>query len=272
MNDIIYKNIFEDWTFQQRSFKMEFDASTSEFTISDVRYVIRNKLNIKKPYDFSGKRPIGYLSCRFSGCSEIKLSDRTLRPDTEHYFLCPANTEYTQHYLEEELVVVHINFTKDPPVGAELIYNTSPEVKEEFIQLYRCWSEKQLGYLIKSKYILYHIFYLLTISGHQQKNTKIKNSIEWLYRNYLRHDFSISEMIGKSYMSEAYFRRIFRELYGCGIVEFVNRLRIEYAKTLIESCNYSIHEVALMTGFTDEKYFSQVFRKIVGCVPSKFNR
>ena len=48
-------------------------------------------------------------------------------------------------------------------------------------------------------------------------------------------------------------------LIGQDIVEFVNRLRVNYAKSLIESRSHSITEIAAMAGFRDEKYFSQVF-------------
>ena len=53
-------------------------------------------------------------------------------------------------------------------------------------------------------------------------------------------------------------------------VEFVKKLRIEQAKSLLESRRYTVGQIAQMTGFSDEKYFSLVFRKTVGCPPSRY--
>ena len=248
---------------------MKFDGSQSEFTIVDVLRITRDN---DPPMGYSGKRPIGYLSCRLSGWSELEFPEQMLRLDTEHCLLCPAFTEYTHHYYKEELITIHLDFTKNPPKEVELIYNNTHHLKEEFLQLHKCFSEKQPGYQYKCKSIVYNIFYLLHISDVQQINSKIQNSIDYLYQNYLRRDFSIHEMIAQSYLSEAYFRRIFRQLYGCSIVEFVKCLRIEYAKSLIESRRYTIQEISSMVGFADEKYFSQVFRKTTGCIPTKYNR
>lgn len=248
---------------------MIFDGSLSEFTITDVLKIKRTGVNQAGQ---SGRRPIGYLSCRLSGFSEIKLADTTLHLDTEHYFLCPPYAEYTHHYGDEELIAVHLNFTKNPPKEVELIYNTSPEVKNLFLQLYTVWKEKQPGYMLKCKSIVYNVLYLFQLSNYKEVNSKIKNSMDYLYKNYLNRDFNIDKMIKQSFLSNAYFRRFFRQIYGCSIVEFVNRLRIEHAKSLIESRHYSIQQIALMTGFSDVKYFSQVFRKFSGYTPSKYNR
>jgi YesN/AraC family two-component response regulator len=248
---------------------MIFDGSLSEFTILDVLRIVRSKDN---QVGKNNKRPIGYLSCRLSGWSEIELAEKTLRPDTEHYVLCPPYTQYTHYYGKEEVIAVHLEYTKNPPKEIELIYNTSPEIKTMFLRLHSVWTEKQPGYMLKCKSIVYDILYSFQNSEYKEMNSKIKNSMDYLYENYLSCDFSIEEMIKKSYISEAYFRRFFRKIYGCNVVELVNHMRIEHAKSLIESHRYSIRQIASMTGFSDEKYFSQVFRKFSGYAPSKYNR
>ena len=164
-----------------------------------------------------------------------------------------------------------MEFSQNPPKEIELIYYPSPEVREAFIKLYKHWSMKQPGYISKCKSIVYNIFYLLYSASFQDEDLKIKASMDYLYKNYLNCDFDIPSMISRSYISQAYFRRIFRKIYGCTIVEFVTGLRIEHAKSLIQSKQYSIKEVAAMSGFRDEKYFSQIFRKTCGCVPVKYN-
>ena len=248
---------------------MIFSGGTSEFTVIDV---LRIKRTGEIPSGKSGKKPVGYLSCRLSGFSEIELPDKTLRLDTEHYLLCPPYAEYTHHYHEEEVIAVHLSFAKNPPLEMELIHNTSPEVKNLFSELHTLWTEKQTGYLCRCKSILYNILYQFETSECRALSSRIDPSMEYFYANYKSADFDLKEMISKSFMSEAYFRRFFRKLYGCSIVEFLNRLRVEQAKALIKSRRYTIAQIAEMSGFSDEKYFSQVFRKQVGCSPTKYGK
>ena len=248
---------------------MIFDGSFSEFNIVDV---LRIKRSGENESGQSGKRPIGYLSCRLSGFSAIEFADKTLHLDADHYLLCPPYAEYTHHYHEEEVIAVHLDFTKNPPLETELIYNTSPEIKKLFLELHTLWTEKQPGYLCKCKSVVYNILYLFQTFDCSQINSRIRPSMDYLYTTYLNCDFSIKEMISRSFMSEAYFRRFFRKLYGCSIVEFVNRLRVEQAKSLIESRRYTVGQIASMTGFSDEKYLSQVFRNTVGCAPKKYGK
>lgn len=247
---------------------MLFDMKDTEFSIVDVlkleRYENKNASTV------CNGRPISILSCRFSGSTEINVDGKILKPAVNQYFLCPAYTKYTQVYHTEELIAIHLEFSKNPPQKPEVIPCMLPEVRESFSKLYAYWSQKKPGYLYKCKSIVYNILYLLCKANQNDANIKIKKSMDYLYTNFRQTDFSIEKMIGLSYLSQAYFRRIFFKQYGCSIVDFVNRLRIEYAKSLLESKELRIKEIASMAGFKDEKYFSQVFKKLTGYTPTEY--
>lgn len=246
---------------------MDFDINELDFMIVDVMKYVRTEKQI--PVACNG-RPFAALSCRLLGDSEIHVDGQLLKPDVEHYLLCPANTKYTQLYHDEELISVHLVFTKGGPPKATLVRCANPDIKASFIKLYTCWCQKKAGYVCKCKSIIYNIFYKLYASNQDITGDKIQDSMDYLHTNYRNQDFSIQEMIRRSCLSQAYFRRIFKQQYGCTVVEFINRLRIDYAKSLIESDEHSIKEIAFMVGFEDEKYFSQVFKKVTGIQPSKY--
>ena len=246
---------------------LDFDINELDFMIVDVMKYVRTKK--QTPVVCNG-RPFAALSCRLFGDSEIQVDDQVLRPDVEHYLLCPANTRYTQIYHDEELIAVHLVFTKGGPEKATLIHCTNPDVKDTFMKLYTCWTQKKAGYVCKCKSIIYHLFYKFYVSNLDKSGDKIQDSMDYLHANYRSRSFCIQEMVRRSCLSQAYFRRIFKQQYGCTVVEFINRLRVDYAKSLIESDGYSIKEIAFMAGFDDEKYFSQVFKKLTGIQPSKY--
>ena len=93
----------------------------------------------------------------------------------------------------------------------------------------------------------------------------------YIEKNYLRNDFSLSDAAAKSFMSETYFRKLFKQEFGTSPKHYVISRRIEYAKALIITGYFSIEKIAGMCGYNDEKHFSTEFKKITGVSPSKYN-
>ncbi len=246
---------------------MKFDISGSEFEIVDI---LKCKRKSSFPMARSNGRSIAVLACRFSGRSEIETEDELFVPDVNNYFLCPENIKYNQRFFDEEMIAIHLKFLKMPPEKPELIYHPSSEIKTDFNKLYIYWIQKKPGYIPKCKSLIYEIFYKLYSAEIDLEYKKIKNSMDYFYSNCLDKNFDIKKMISCSFVSEAYFRRLFKGQYGCTVVEMLNSLRVENAKSLIESKAYSIKEIANMCGFEDEKYFSSVFKKKTGVRPSKY--
>lgn len=245
---------------------MIFNIENMEFEILDILRCKRTKNDTK---DFCKGRPFSTLACRIDGASELEFENCILRPDVNNYILTPPNIKYFHTYLEDEIIVIHMNFKSPPPSEPELIYSEKLSLKDDFSELYTTWLQKSPGYECRCKALIYKIFYTLYTSGNTD-GSAIKNSMDYLYANYKDMDFDIDKMISLSHVSPAYFRRIFKNQYKDTIVGFLNRLRIEYAKSLIESGRYSITEISGMCGFSDGKYFSTVFKNITGRRPSDY--
>ena len=65
------------------------------------------------------------------------------------------------------------------------------------------------------------------------------------------------------------FRRI-KEITGMKAVDFMKKIKLQYAARMLIHNDYTINEVAWRTGFSDPRYFSKCFSKEYGMVPSKF--
>lgn len=61
-------------------------------------------------------------------------------------------------------------------------------------------------------------------------------------------------------VSEAHFRRLFREVTGCPVKRFLIEARLNRAANLLTSTALPLSEVARQCGFDDEFYFSRLFR------------
>lgn len=70
-------------------------------------------------------------------------------------------------------------------------------------------------------------------------------------------------------MSEAGFRRLFREYMGTSPVEYRNALRLQEARARLHSGEYNVSEAAEAVGFTNLSFFIRLYKKKYGCTPKK---
>ena len=64
----------------------------------------------------------------------------------------------------------------------------------------------------------------------------------------------------------------FKKEFATTVNSYLNTLRLERAKKMLENENVSINEVALSCGFSDQSYFSKVFSSAYGITPTEHRR
>src|SRR4030067_1668456 len=70
-------------------------------------------------------------------------------------------------------------------------------------------------------------------------------------------------------VSREHLGRRFKEELGCGVTEYINRLRIEKAKQLLlENKDTPISEIYCDSGFENENYFLKIFKRYTGMTPT----
>ena len=72
--------------------------------------------------------------------------------------------------------------------------------------------------------------------------------------------------------STFYFCKLFKRATGLTFTDYLARVRIEKAKTLLLNPNRRVSEVAYDVGFQSLTHFNRVFRKIVGVSPSGYRQ
>ena len=71
-------------------------------------------------------------------------------------------------------------------------------------------------------------------------------------------------------VSRALLYNKMKGIVGTGAKEYITKIRIEKAKSLMENSSLAIAEIAEMTGFTSQSYFSTAFKNYTGMTPSQF--
>ena len=70
----------------------------------------------------------------------------------------------------------------------------------------------------------------------------------------------------------SYLGKLFREKAQCSFNEYLDRARMEQAKTMLSTGNKRVYEIAQELGYKDVDYFHKKFRKYVGVSPNEYRR
>lgn len=248
---------------------MFFEKEMLNFNISGVL-----ELNQEKNYTVNKGRTFSALSFRLT-------SDAILKTESEEYYVSdnfisfiPAGIDYDRISKFDKLIAVHFDFIDYMPNKIELFLpENSYVISKLFCEVLDCWSKRDIGYRYKCKALVYEIFaecYAQNFKANMY-DSKIQNSINYITENYRSKSFSIKEASAKSFMSEVYFRKLFKEEYGISPKKYVIELRIHHAADLISSGYYSLKEVSDLCGYNDYKHFSTEFKRLMGVSPFEYS-
>lgn len=93
-----------------------------------------------------------------------------------------------------------------------------------------------------------------------------------LLAEHPERNFSRRDLAERLCVSESTLQRIFRARTGFSPHEYLTRLRLKKAATLLLESELSVGEVANETGFADSNYFCRSFRRFAKLSPLEFRR
>lgn len=96
--------------------------------------------------------------------------------------------------------------------------------------------------------------------------------MDYVKENYQNPDLNISITAMHYNITPAYLSSLFKEQTGYSLLEYINSVRIEKAKELLNEQSYSVAEIALMTGFRNSGALIRVFKKLTGITPGQMKR
>lgn len=82
----------------------------------------------------------------------------------------------------------------------------------------------------------------------------------------------LADVAGFVGLSEEHIARLFKSATGITVQEYVRRLRIAHAKSLLAATDSNLSEIARQTGFASLTVFSRNFARETGMTPSEFRR
>lgn len=146
--------------------------------------------------------------------------------------------------------------------------------KIEFViqELYAEFTQKQSGKTAILKGYLHvllgYIFRKMTVSGLKQEPSEIIAYIQAHYKEKL----TLQHLASKCFYTPKYFSRIFKEIYGVSVTEYIKRQRIAESCRLLLETDLSIEEIQNQVGYGEDVHFFKYFQAICGCTPSVYRK
>ncbi|WP_113663392.1 chromate resistance protein ChrB domain-containing protein [Pedobacter nanyangensis] len=84
---------------------------------------------------------------------------------------------------------------------------------------------------------------------------------------------SLADVSNELNVNSAYLSREFSKYFdNLSFGEYIRKLRIEKAIVFMETSDYSLSEIAYLTGFSDQSHFTRIFRQETGLRPSEYRK
>ena len=85
--------------------------------------------------------------------------------------------------------------------------------------------------------------------------------------------FDLKKISNDLELNPSYLSREFSKYFDdLNFGDYVRKLRIEKAITLIQNSTYTLTEIAYMTGFSDQSHFTRIFKQNTGKNPSSYRK
>jgi two-component system, response regulator YesN len=93
----------------------------------------------------------------------------------------------------------------------------------------------------------------------------------YIHKHYME-DLSLSEIAQKVYLNSWYLSTQFKKHTGFTISEYLNIVRINISKQLLDEQDLKVYQISEMVGYSDSSYFSTVFKGIEGLTPKQYRK
>lgn len=100
-------------------------------------------------------------------------------------------------------------------------------------------------------------------------NPLLQPAFDYIY-HHKNENMTLSDMAKRCHISPSYFSRIFIKETGEKFSVFAPRLKVEWAKQLLETTDQSINQISDELGFCDAGYFIKTFKKFETLTPAVY--
>lgn len=222
-------------------------------------------------------------SCRM----QVNGNEHTLTPNT--FLLLEPKTKHTILFESEDYskFVWGFGIESHDDVALTLIdYYGAASVRPAGEELLRCVAtilsnakSSAFGAFEVIKNELYHLFILLARNAtglvsnvyHKKNHNELLVIRKYLYEN-ISDDLSLDEISYLFNLSKSLIERMCKKEYHQTYSQMKRDIRAEAIRNLLKETNYTIDQIAAITGFSDRYSLGKFFKKHEGSSPGDYRR
>ena len=235
--------------------------SAALFKILDVVMVDRENRNLQ-----TTNKSCYVLSCRISGESTFTQNGKEFTAKQGDVLYIPYGSSYRQCSKREKVICIHLEAFSAAPSNIMLLRANDPEyVCSLFLKCYKIFTKKEHAFEYACMSVLYEILSVVSFDSFNSataNNSALSLAMQYLSTHVFEQDFSVETLCKNANISRTYFNKVFKKAYNTTPIKYINDIRINKAKLLLKSGNYSNEEIAFLCGFNDVKYFYVIFKKL----------
>ncbi len=207
-------------------------------------YVSHTEISLPPP-----SKPLEYIVISLDGIYFTAKNSETIFSDSYIY-------NFLQHWNE--------------------VKNFLERIQQEISGEALLWENSVLSIINELLILILRFTKLNNIQTEGTMPTNHSNRIVWLTKQYMEQNYAetmtLDMLAGKFYINKYYLERCFKQIVGCTPLAYLKKVRIDRAKTLLQSTDFTISEISLQVGFASASHFAKTFQKLTGMTPSDFLR
>lgn len=203
------------------------------------------------------------------------LSDGDVENKWEYLFIDVAqifNEKFTENtgFAQEMIRTVNksgwIRTVEEEPVMSGIILSILDVMRERKPYYIETARELVCSLLLQAARMQKEMDQFHTENFNRNNCTSVSNALDYI-SDYYYKPIKIQELAEICHVSEAHFRRIFKESMHIQPMDYLNLVRVQMACEFMLHTNLSMEMIGEKAGFSTPSTFSRNFRKLLGTSP-----
>ncbi|MBQ8894997.1 MAG: helix-turn-helix transcriptional regulator [Clostridia bacterium] len=228
----------------------------------------------------SGNTAAYQLGIKFTGSAQLNYKAHKINftPGTVVYLPKEKteNIDYTTVISEQgNGVCIFFDANQALPDEPQILQNINPEIENAFLRLLDCYVRAdKYSYpdIMAAFYSLLSQLNKINLSSGDTvaAKSRFQPAIEHIEKHWDHEYLDITYLSLLCGMSEKYFRDAFKKNFHMAPLQFFHQQKIYNIRNLITNLEYSIADIARMSGFSSANYFSRFFKKHFSISPIQY--
>lgn len=99
----------------------------------------------------------------------------------------------------------------------------------------------------------------------------VRKCEDWLQQHYRKID-AIAQVTDLAGIPERTLKRRFKSATGNSLIAYLQNLRVEEAKRLLETTDLPVDEISHAAGYSDASFFRRLFKRLTGLTPGRYRK